>query len=211
MDMFLTAFTAGLLLITLSELGDKSFFIALCLAMRHRRRWVFAGSVAALALMTILSVLLGRVIALLPSPLTHWGTIAVFLGFGLKLLYDASQMPQMPDCAAEAEALATVTNAPIIAKSSPVRVISQTFVMTFFAEWGDRTQFATITLAAVHPPGGVAIGAILGHAVCSMIAVFSGRFVAGHLSERVITAMGGALFLLFALVTGWEGMSHPGS
>jgi putative Ca2+/H+ antiporter (TMEM165/GDT1 family) len=32
---FLTGFTAGLLLITLSELGDKTFFIGAILAMRH--------------------------------------------------------------------------------------------------------------------------------------------------------------------------------
>jgi hypothetical protein len=39
----LTGFTAGLLLITLSELGDKTFFIGAILAMRHPRRWVFLG------------------------------------------------------------------------------------------------------------------------------------------------------------------------
>ena len=37
----LTAFTASLLLITISELGDKTFFIAVILAMRHSRRTVF--------------------------------------------------------------------------------------------------------------------------------------------------------------------------
>ena len=55
----LAAFTASLLLITISELGDKTFFIAAILAMRHRRRWVFAGAVGALGLMTVLSVLVG--------------------------------------------------------------------------------------------------------------------------------------------------------
>ncbi len=51
----LTGFTAGLLLIALSELGDKTCFIAAILAMRHAilamrhpRRWVFLGAVAAL-------------------------------------------------------------------------------------------------------------------------------------------------------------------
>lgn len=45
----LTAFTAGLLLITVSELGDKTFFIAMCLATQHSRRWVLLGAVLALA------------------------------------------------------------------------------------------------------------------------------------------------------------------
>ena len=34
----LTAFTTSLLLIIISELGDKTFFIAAILAMRHPRR-----------------------------------------------------------------------------------------------------------------------------------------------------------------------------
>ena len=62
----LTAFTAGLLLITISELGDKTFFIAVVMSMRHPRRLVLAGVVAALAAMTILSILLGKTIAFLP-------------------------------------------------------------------------------------------------------------------------------------------------
>jgi Ca2+/H+ antiporter, TMEM165/GDT1 family len=53
----LTAFTAALILITVSELGDKTFFIAVILSMRYPRRLVFIGVVAALAAMTILSVL----------------------------------------------------------------------------------------------------------------------------------------------------------
>lgn len=86
----LTAFTAGLLLITIAELGDKTFFIAVILSMRHPRNLVFSGVIAALAAMTILSVALGRVIGFLPKIYTHYATIALFLLFGLKLLYQAS-------------------------------------------------------------------------------------------------------------------------
>ena len=39
----------------MSELGDKTFFIAAILAMRHSRMLVFAGAIAALGLMTVLS------------------------------------------------------------------------------------------------------------------------------------------------------------
>jgi len=63
----LTAFTAGLLLITISELGDKTFFIAVILSMHHSRRLVFTGVVAALAAMTVLSVAFGQVASLLPK------------------------------------------------------------------------------------------------------------------------------------------------
>jgi len=52
---FVHAFVASLSVIIVSELGDKTFFIAAILAMRHSRLLVFAGAIAALGLMTVLS------------------------------------------------------------------------------------------------------------------------------------------------------------
>lgn len=52
---FLHAFLASLSVIVVSELGDKTFFIAAIMAMRHPRLTVFAGAIGALAVMTILS------------------------------------------------------------------------------------------------------------------------------------------------------------
>ncbi len=202
----LTAFTAGLLLIGISELGDKTFFISLCLAMRYPRRWVFLGAISALALMTVLSVLMGRAVALLPANVTKIGSVVLFLAFGLKLLYDAKQMKaQGMACDAEQEALEDVKTAAVSLGRRPGAIVLKTFVMTFLGEWGDRTQFATITLAAAqqNPLGawGVTAGAIVGHGICAAIAVYCGKLVAGRLSERLVTACGGLLFLVFALVT----------
>lgn len=52
---FVHAFVASLSVIVVSELGDKTFFIAAIMAMRHSRITVFAGAISALALMTVLS------------------------------------------------------------------------------------------------------------------------------------------------------------
>lgn len=198
----LTAFTAGLLLITVSELGDKTFFIAAILAMRHSRRWVFVGAVAALAAMTVISVLFGQAASLLPQVYVKWAEALLFLTFGLKLLLDAARMSPNACEDEQAEALAVVKQAEgnLPKRQTPLAVVLKAFSLTFIAEWGDRTQFATIALAAANNPVGVTIGAILGHAICAAIAVACGRMICGRISERTITLLGGSLFLLFAAI-----------
>jgi Ca2+/H+ antiporter, TMEM165/GDT1 family len=205
----LTAFTAGLLLITVSELGDKTFFIAVILAMHHSRRWVFTGVVAALAAMTILSVLFGQAASLLPKVYIHYAEIALFVAFGFKLLYDASKMSAADDKAEdeikEAKAAVEKADAQLPRQKTPWAIIVEAFVLTFMAEWGDRTQIATIALAAGNNVIGVTLGAILGHAICAAIAVIGGKMIAGRISERQLTFAGGCLFLIFGIVAGMEG------
>ncbi|HEY9625538.1 MAG TPA: TMEM165/GDT1 family protein [Crinalium sp.] len=197
----LTAFTAGLLLITVSELGDKTFFIAMVLGMRHKKRLVFSGVIAALAAMTVLSVLMGKAVSFLPKAYIDYAEIVLFLAFGIKLLYDASRMSAKPSSDECEEAVEAVNQAEAKRKKkTKLGVLLEAFSLTFLAEWGDRTQFATIALAASNNPFGVTAGAILGHTVCAAIAVLGGSLIAKRISERTITAIGGVLFLLFAVV-----------
>lgn len=63
----------------------------------------------------------------------------------------------------------------------------QTFVMTFLGEWGDRSQIATIAMAAGQDYWWVTGGAVSGHAVCTGVAVIGGRAIAGRVSLRVGT------------------------
>jgi putative Ca2+/H+ antiporter (TMEM165/GDT1 family) len=166
---FLTGFTSGLLLITLSELGDKTFFIGAILAMRHPRRWVFVGVTAALTAMTLLSVWIGQIASFFPQHYVKGIAVALFIGFGLKLLYDAIRMSGKETLDGEqAEAMEAVEQREKgIATWSARAVVMEAFTLTFIAEWGDRTQIATITLASSHHPYGVLLGAILGHAICA--------------------------------------------
>ncbi|MEH1868043.1 MAG: TMEM165/GDT1 family protein [Nostoc sp.] len=204
----LTAFTAGLLLITVSELGDKTFFIAVILAMHHPRRLVFIGVTAALAAMTILSVLFGQAVSLLPKAYIHYAEIVLFLAFGIKLLYDASKMSSAvcdTEVVQEAEAAVKKADLELPKKKTSLAIVIEAFILTFMAEWGDRTQIATIALAAGNNPIGVTIGAILGHAICAAIAVIGGKMIAGRISERQLTFVGGCLFLVFGVVAAIEG------
>lgn len=64
------------------------------------------------------------------------------------------------------------------------RVLIQAFTMTFLAEWGDRSQLTTIILAAREDVFGVIVGGVLGHSICTGLAVIGGRIIAQRISVR---------------------------
>jgi Ca2+/H+ antiporter, TMEM165/GDT1 family len=193
-------FSQALVAVTAAELGDKSFFIAMILATRHPRRWVFVGAYGALIVMTLLSVVFGKAVAELPPLWVKLGAIVLFLGFGLKLLYDAWRMVGPGDHDEEQAALDAVEQADRRLQSAGVlAIIVEAFSLTFWTEWGDRTQVATVVLASTEGIWGVALGGIIGHGICTLLAVCGGKWVCQYLSERVLTAFGGTLFVIFAL------------
>lgn len=55
-EPFREGLVSGFLLILFSELGDKTFFIAVLLALKKNKGIVFAGTFGALAVMTVISV-----------------------------------------------------------------------------------------------------------------------------------------------------------
>lgn len=61
----------------------------------------------------------------------------------------------------------------------------QTFVMTFLGEWGDRSQIATVAMAAGQDYWWVVCGALGGHFICTAAAVIGGAAIAGRVSLRV--------------------------
>ncbi|KAA8645735.1 hypothetical protein EYZ11_001248 [Aspergillus tanneri] len=76
----------------------------------------------------------------------------------------------------------------------------QTFVMTFLGEWGDRSQIATIAMAAGQDYWWVTVGAITGHGLCTAAAVIGGSAIAGRVSMRAVTLGGAVAFLIFGAV-----------
>jgi putative Ca2+/H+ antiporter (TMEM165/GDT1 family) len=199
------AFGAGLSAITLAELGDKTFFMALILAVRHPRRWVFLGSFAALTAVTLLSLGMGYGLReLLPVTLLPWLAGLLFLGFGIKLLVDAQRLSG--DAAAEEaeEARQAVAAADERqASHQALAVLWEAFALVFVAELGDRTQFTTIFLAAA--PGfafaPLLAGTLAGHGLVTALAVGAGRWIGQRVNERLLYRLSGGLFLLFGLAT----------
>jgi Ca2+/H+ antiporter, TMEM165/GDT1 family len=76
----------------------------------------------------------------------------------------------------------------------------QTFIMTFLGEWGDRSQIATIAMAAGQDYWWVTAGALGGHAICTGVAVLGGKAIAGRVSLRTVTMGGAVAFLIFGVI-----------
>lgn len=215
---FWKAFTSSLAMILATEIGDKTFFIAAVLSMKHDRSAVFAGAITALIIMTILSTGMGLVLPnILPKQYTHLLGGALFLYFGVKLI---SESMSMEDGKAsdeleeveeelfqqsnkkrsdEEEGNSKTTSQPQSQHKHWYQVALQALSLTFLAEWGDRSQIATIALAAAKNPVGVTVGGCLGHAFCTGLAVIGGRMLAARISEKTVSKWGGLVFLIFGL------------
>jgi putative Ca2+/H+ antiporter (TMEM165/GDT1 family) len=202
-DPAVAAFGASLTAITLAELGDKTFFMALILAARHRGRDVFIGAFGALTAVTLISLGLGYGLReLLPATVVPWLAAALFLGFGVKLLIDAQRMRADEAEEEEKEAEQTIVEAESRRRISTTwAVIWESFVLVFLAELGDRTQFTTIFLATApaFTFAGLLAGTLLGHALVTWLAVGAGKWIGGRISERLLYRLSGGLFLVFGL------------
>lgn len=163
-----SGFLQAFLLIFVSELGDKTFFIAGLLAAKYGRFISFTGSLGALSVMTVISTVLGQLFHAVPTSLTQgipfddYIAVAAFSYFGIKTLYDASQLKGDDNAGileeqAEAEKTVQELTADQKRKSS-IALIVQTFSLVFAAEIGDRSFLSTIALSAALNPFAVAAG-----------------------------------------------------
>jgi Uncharacterized protein family UPF0016 len=110
-----TGFYQAFSLVFVSEIGDKTFFIAGLLAMKTSKLISFLGSMGALFVMTLISVLIGQAFHAVPSgflggggiPLDDVAAVLAFAFFGYKTLKEALEMEEgasaMDEELAEAE------------------------------------------------------------------------------------------------------------
>jgi putative Ca2+/H+ antiporter (TMEM165/GDT1 family) len=200
-----SGFVQGLLLILFSEIGDKTFFIAVLLALQQEKKAVFAGTFGALAAMTLISVGLGQVLHLAEEaspfntdvPWDDYLAVALLLFFGVQTIRSAEDAKAEEEEEDAKEAVAEMGSS--FADSSAL--ILSTFALVFAAEWGDKSFFATIALSAAADPVQVVGGALAGHFVATAGAVALGDVIGDYISERLVAYVGGSLFILFAVST----------
>lgn len=198
---FWSGFLSSLSMIILSEIGDKTFLIAAIMAMSQGRWTVFSGALSALSLMSIMATSFGIILPrLLPHSLTSWIAAALFAFFGMRMIKEGVSMstnhlqdefeqvaqeldidPAVSPSARKAERMETGLNDNDAGRKALWWKVAS---LTFLAEWGDRSQIATIALAAAQDPFGVTLGAIIGHAMCTALAVVCGSILAKFVSIK---------------------------
>lgn len=184
MDAFLIS-AAG---VAIAEVGDRTQLLALMLAAKYPARpWpLLAGILVATLANHALAGLAGAsIMDLFPG---RWLDAA--LGVGFLAMAAWLLRPDMASDAADANG-----RGPFLAALTAF----------FVAEIGDKTQFATMALAAQYPDVvSVVLGTTVGMMIANMPAVLVGRKFADRLPVKTIHLVAAALFAVLGILALWR-------
>ncbi|NLE94586.1 MAG: TMEM165/GDT1 family protein [Dehalococcoidia bacterium] len=185
----MTAFFTSLLLVALAEMADKTQFLTLSLACRYRVRDVIVGVGVSIAALNALAVTLGAVAGrFIPVTAVKVGAGVLFIGFGLWTLL-AREKPESAEDSCD--------------QPHRRRWAALTVAGAFFiAELGDKTQLATLSLAARFDAFFLVwLGATLGMFAANGLAIALGVWAGRRLPERWLKRLSAALFIAFGVWT----------
>ncbi|WP_224248910.1 TMEM165/GDT1 family protein [Hyalangium gracile] len=186
------AVVSSFLLVAASEMGDKTQLLAFSLVTRFRKPWtVMAGIlVATLANHALASSVGSWVSAHVPARVMAGILAVTFIGFGLWTL--------KPDTHEDAE------------KPPRFGAFLTTTVLFFLAEMGDKTQLATVALAARYLSVlQVTVGTTLGMLFSDGLAVFLGDRLAGRVQTKALRWVAASLFFVFGALSLWAAVRGP--
>lgn len=187
MDAFLTSTAA----VFIAELGDKTQLLALFLVGRFARRSpIILGILVATLLNHGLSALLGAWVAeWLPEVWLAWLVAASFLALALWLL--------LPDKDEGADS-----------RLLGLGAFTATSLTFFLAEIGDKTQIATVVLAARYDATfWVIVGSTVGMLMANVPVIMAGKWLMERLPLATARLAASGLFLVLAVVTVWAAVS----
>jgi len=177
----LVASTFGLIFV--AELPDKTALASLVLATRYPVRQVIFGAWLAFFVQTLVAVVAGSLLQLLPC-------LPVRLAAGVGFLVFAVMAARRDVDKEERE---EEQRAGAVAHTRPAWVAC--FLVVFAAEWGDITQLATAALVAqTGQPVPVAVGAILALWLVTILAAVAGARLGRYLPPKFIKWLTAALF-----------------
>jgi len=172
--------------VALGEMGDKTQLLAMLLAARYRKPApIILGILVATLANHALAGAVGELVAKAMGPdVLRWV-------IGLSFLAMAGWM-LVPDQIDEAQA----------GHHQRLGVFGTTVVAFFLAEMGDKTQIATVALAArFNDLLAVVAGTTLGMMLANVPAVFLGERIARSVSMTLVHAIAALIFAILGLLT----------
>jgi putative Ca2+/H+ antiporter (TMEM165/GDT1 family) len=178
------AFLVSTGIVALAEMGDKTQLLSLVLAARYRRPWpiILGILIATIVNHAFAGALGGWVSSVLGKETLRWLLGISFLAMAVWIV--------IPDR--------------IDASRTQVErfgVLGTTIVAFFLAEMGDKTQIATVALAAKYAAvAAVVAGTTLGMLAANVTAVMLGDRLAGKIPLRLARAVAAGIFAVLGLL-----------
>lgn len=172
--------------VALAEIGDKTQLLAFILAARFKKPLpIIIGILAATVINHGLAGALGAWITSTISPeVLRWVLGASFIGMAIWTM--------IPDKIEEEETQI----------AQRFGIFGATFITFFLAEMGDKTQIATVAMAAHYSaPLMVVIGTTLGMLIADVPAVFAGDKLANKIPMKLVHSIAAAVFALLGVAT----------
>jgi Ca2+/H+ antiporter, TMEM165/GDT1 family len=184
----MAVYWASLALVVLAEMGDKTQLLAMAFATKFRWHTVLLAVFVATAANHLLAVLVGYYLdSVIPIRYIRVGTAISFILFGLWTIRGDKLQGEEDRY-----------------KFSPFWTVAIAF---FIAEIGDKTQLATVTLAAKYNailP--VWLGTTTGMVVSDAIGIVVGIALGKKIPERLIKWVAALVFIGFGIVGLYESL-----
>jgi putative Ca2+/H+ antiporter (TMEM165/GDT1 family) len=181
----LNAFLISTGLVALAEIGDKTQLLAFMLTARYRRPWpIVAGIFVATLVNHLLAATLGAALMAFIGPqMLRWALGVSFIVMALWTLVPDTLDDETP-------------------ARSHAGVFATTVVAFFLAEMGDKTQVATVALAAQYQSVvAVVAGTTLGMLIANVPAALLGDRLAGRLPVVWIRRLAALVFAALGIAT----------
>ncbi|MFY8206674.1 MAG: TMEM165/GDT1 family protein [Arenimonas sp.] len=172
--------------VALAEIGDKTQLLAFLLATRFKKPLpIIAGILVATVFNHALAGALGAWITAVLSPdILRWVLGLSFIAMAVWTM--------IPDKIEDEE----------MQVAKKFGVFGATLITFFLAEMGDKTQIATVAMAAHYPsPVLVVIGTTLGMLIADVPAVFIGDRFAARIPMKLVHGIAAAMFAVMGIAT----------
>jgi Ca2+/H+ antiporter, TMEM165/GDT1 family len=176
--------------VTLNEMGDKTQLLAIAMATKYRFWKVMLGVLIATLLNHGLAVAAGALLASVPG----WQGVVKFIAALLFIVFGLWALK--PDKIEDEKEN----------KKRSLGEVATVAIAFFLAEMGDKTQLATITLAANYSnaPFLVLAGTTTGMLIADGAGIVAGVLLHHKLPDALLKVLAAGVFVLFGLIGLWE-------